>query len=1028
MVEGVSKGDQCVPSLPDALADDEAVWAHAIPHLEKGCLLVCAPNVSFRNLDHSSLLERSVLLLLEHSDEMGSLAIALNRPTDNELGDVLERESLRRAFADAPLHLGGTSSIDDAGRSNVWMLAATRGRTRDEHEEFVGADGAEPVLPGLWLGTATGAAKRVDSGEAPASAFHFFAGAFVWDAGELEAEVEAGAWLPASASSAALKEHMLGDVRSPEVKYQTALGWVRGAEGLGPEELAADDDDDDEGFDDDDEDEEGELMLEWDDDHDGSDLRGGAGVGTIGLDLPGGSGGDGGGGLEITGVASEKLYGSLRDVDRLVVSTGATKAAESKAAKSLMAVRDVLGAVQTWVRLVSETRAGRLATKLDDEEEAAQADRATAVEGPLAAKDSLSVEEAAAGTFQREAGELEEPQSLRGSDVDDVEAAEEDDEDEEGEGAREVSPPLGAVLGAAHRWLRREDDVYDDSMTVAEEAAQWEASVEPALSLLAARCLERIGGSSGLGSGLGGGLPGAASAREGSSSPGTGPMPASSGYESLSPSPRAAPPAAPPLASAWLSHLPEITKLPMAERVGAWIESLMRRGELSSSAAADAAAPQAALEAIREVLLDEAWAHVIPDEQPALDVHHLSLPNRLAALADAIRPASAAAPPAAESAEATARPKAAESAIIIGADDAARVSVIGLMVPREPPPLPIGSAERSRSAHAAAEAARAANARVAELRQELSEAVLSMEIVEGTAREHLAEGRHRAAQRELRHAQASLERATAALEQARLDAVAAAEVAEAAEAAAEAEAEAEAAAIAAEAAAEAAAAEAAEAAASGWTAQRPRPRSPVALSSLQLGLVTVLLAERVGLRASLVDVDGCGLLLRADLGEHEEPVYVSLAPDESCFRTLSRRDCALAVLQMDEPSLPGLPADHDEGLSGLLEHRLPPLHVGSLLVEEWSEAFRVGGDRLQADFWDVQRHTLRRLAKRLAEAEGGESGAVGSGGSESGRGGAKRAVGKRGLGGPNPGDITGVVLRLPKRLQRLDHGDDDFDI
>jgi hypothetical protein len=34
MVEGVSKGDQCVPSLPDALADDEAVWAHAIPHLE----------------------------------------------------------------------------------------------------------------------------------------------------------------------------------------------------------------------------------------------------------------------------------------------------------------------------------------------------------------------------------------------------------------------------------------------------------------------------------------------------------------------------------------------------------------------------------------------------------------------------------------------------------------------------------------------------------------------------------------------------------------------------------------------------------------------------------------------------------------------------------------------------------------------------------------------------------------------------------------------------------------------------------
>ena len=95
--------------------------------------------------------EDSINEAVEHSDVMGSLAIALNRPTDNELGDVLERESLRRAFADAPLHLGGTSSIDDAGRSNVWMLASTRGRTREEHEDFVGGDGAEPVLPGLWL-------------------------------------------------------------------------------------------------------------------------------------------------------------------------------------------------------------------------------------------------------------------------------------------------------------------------------------------------------------------------------------------------------------------------------------------------------------------------------------------------------------------------------------------------------------------------------------------------------------------------------------------------------------------------------------------------------------------------------------------------------------------------------------------------------------------------------------------------------------------------------------------------------------
>ena len=91
----------------------------------------------------------------------------------------------------------------------------------------------------------------------------------------------------------------------------------------------------------------------------------------------------------------------------------------------------------------------------------------------------------------------------------------------------------------------------------------------------------------------------------------------------------------------------------------------------------------------------------------------------------------------------------------------------------------------------------------------------------------------------------------------------------------------------------------------------------------------MLLAERIGLKAELVDVDGCGLLLRADLGAADEPLYVSLAPDESCFRTLSRRDCALAVLQLDEPLPASLPDDH---LAELLEFVLQPLDIGALLV------------------------------------------------------------------------------------------------
>jgi putative AlgH/UPF0301 family transcriptional regulator len=219
----VTDGDR-VPT-PNAAADDETRgWVHRIPHFERGCVLLPRPDVAF---EKSTLLERSVLLLLEHSED-GSLAIALNRPTDKQLRDVLggEKEELGRAFGDRPLHLGGVSSDAAGGASNVWMLAMTEGGSRREHAEFAGDGQAEPVLPGLWLASSGGAAQSVLNGRAPADRFHFFAGAYVWAAGELEAEFEAGAWLAAAASAPALAAHLLGNGGTPEGKYLTALEWL----------------------------------------------------------------------------------------------------------------------------------------------------------------------------------------------------------------------------------------------------------------------------------------------------------------------------------------------------------------------------------------------------------------------------------------------------------------------------------------------------------------------------------------------------------------------------------------------------------------------------------------------------------------------------------------------------------------------------------------------------------------------------------------------------------------------------------
>ena len=192
------------PASPKG-GDVDGGWVHRIAAPERGCLLVAQPDVYFKD---NSLLHKSVLLLLEHDDELGgSLAIMLNRPTDNALADVLMQDTLIRAFGSQPLHLGGTST--ESGTSNVFMLCETQGADRSSHKAFTGDEEASLLLPGLWLASAPEAAERVLGGAAPPSAFHFFAGAHVWKPGQLAKEFKAGAWSALSASTPTISQFLL---------------------------------------------------------------------------------------------------------------------------------------------------------------------------------------------------------------------------------------------------------------------------------------------------------------------------------------------------------------------------------------------------------------------------------------------------------------------------------------------------------------------------------------------------------------------------------------------------------------------------------------------------------------------------------------------------------------------------------------------------------------------------------------------------------------------------------------------------
>lgn len=139
--------------------------------LRAGCLLVANPLLPDPNFD------RTVVLLLAYNDE-GALGLVLNRPSQMGVSEPLPQwEHL--AAAPAVLFLGGPVQ-----HQAVICLA------RNAAEE-AGADGWKEVAPGV--GT-------VDLDQDPVSVagrvgqVRLFAGYAGWAAGQLEGEMEAGAW------------------------------------------------------------------------------------------------------------------------------------------------------------------------------------------------------------------------------------------------------------------------------------------------------------------------------------------------------------------------------------------------------------------------------------------------------------------------------------------------------------------------------------------------------------------------------------------------------------------------------------------------------------------------------------------------------------------------------------------------------------------------------------------------------------------------------------------------------------------
>ncbi len=140
--------------------------------LAPGTLLVSQPLLSQGCFNHA------VIVLLDYSRESGAMGCVLNNATKFGLGDLVEGVRSKNAVE---VYDGGPVGLD-----RLFFL------------HTLGPDilpGANAVAPGLWAGGDFDAVTDyVNAGYGLDGLLRFFLGYSGWSAGQLEAEIDEGAW------------------------------------------------------------------------------------------------------------------------------------------------------------------------------------------------------------------------------------------------------------------------------------------------------------------------------------------------------------------------------------------------------------------------------------------------------------------------------------------------------------------------------------------------------------------------------------------------------------------------------------------------------------------------------------------------------------------------------------------------------------------------------------------------------------------------------------------------------------------
>jgi putative transcriptional regulator len=170
----------------------------------QGHLLVSSPKLLEPNFNHT------VVLIVEHNDQ-GALGLIINRPLETTVDMVWQQVSEVPCLSEEALHQGGPCE------GTLMVLHGDASLSQIE------------VVSGVYFTMEKESIEHLVAGDEDGRPVKFFVGHSGWAPGQLEGELETGAWLvtPAVAELVFEPAEDLWNVLRRKVALQVAYPWLK---------------------------------------------------------------------------------------------------------------------------------------------------------------------------------------------------------------------------------------------------------------------------------------------------------------------------------------------------------------------------------------------------------------------------------------------------------------------------------------------------------------------------------------------------------------------------------------------------------------------------------------------------------------------------------------------------------------------------------------------------------------------------------------------------------------------------------